>query len=467
MHRDVDVAIVGAGTAGLSALSQVRKVTGNFVLINGGALGTTCARVGCMPSKAAIQVAEDFHRRGVLDRCGIEGGQALRLDVPEAMEHVRELRDIFVDRVLAGSTDELGQDQLLEGYARFVEPNVLDVEGQTIRAKRVVIATGSCPYVPTEWERFGERILTTDHLFEQERLPESVAVIGLGVIGLEMGQTLHRMGVQVTGIDRLQTIGGLKDPAVSEAAAQAIGSELPLWLGHEAQVEPGPDGRLRVSAGEHSVVVDKLLVSMGRVPNLQRLDLARLGVTLDERGIPAFDRETMQVGELPVFIAGDATGERPILHEAGDEGRIAGYNAVHEPVARFRRKTPLAITFCDPTVATVGSAWDELDPERIAVGEMRLGPVGRALIMGKNKGMIRLYADRSDGRLLGAALAAPRGEDLAHLLAWSTQQGLTAADLLKMPYYHPTIEEALQAALRDLRRNLGLQDELPELERLA
>ncbi|MCW8956303.1 MAG: FAD-dependent oxidoreductase, partial [Gammaproteobacteria bacterium] len=121
MVREVDVAIIGAGSAGLYAMSQVRKVTSNFVLIDGGELGTTCARVGCMPSKVMIQVAEDFHRRCIFEREGIEGGEQLRLNIKQAMEHVEDLRDNFVDRTLGNSTDNLDENQLIESYAHFVD----------------------------------------------------------------------------------------------------------------------------------------------------------------------------------------------------------------------------------------------------------------------------------------------------------------------------------------------------------
>ncbi|MCW9014128.1 MAG: FAD-dependent oxidoreductase, partial [Gammaproteobacteria bacterium] len=107
MNREVDVAIIGAGSAGLYAMSQVKRFTDNFVLIDGGELGTTCARVGCMPSKALIQVAEDFHRKSIFDREGIEGKEALRINIPDAMEHVQDLRDTFVDRTRSHSTDQL------------------------------------------------------------------------------------------------------------------------------------------------------------------------------------------------------------------------------------------------------------------------------------------------------------------------------------------------------------------------
>lgn len=461
-ERKTDVAIIGAGSAGLYALSQVRNSGKRFVLINGGHLGTTCARVGCMPSKAFIQVADDFHRRNVFKRHGIEGGEALSLDIPKAMEHVRELRDTFVDRVLSNSTDQM-DEEFIEGYAEFLEPTLLKVNNQHIRAEKVILATGSRPFIPKDWEPFRDRIITTDELFELPDLPRSIAVIGLGVIGLEIGQALHRMGVEVTGIEQLELIGGLRDPLVSQVAVESIGKEFPIWLGQTAEVRE-ENGQLRVSSGERSVLVDQIVASMGRAPNLQGLGLENLGIPVHENTAPLHDVHTMQLGDLPIFIAGDATGERPILHEAGDEGRIAGYNASRETITAFRRKTPLSITFCDPNVVTVGAAWDDLDPATIAVGEVRFAPVGRALIMAKNQGILRVYAEPKTGKLLGASMACVKGENLGHLLAWCIQLGLTVFDLIKMPFYHPVIEEALQAALYDLMANVEAQpDPLPEL----
>jgi dihydrolipoamide dehydrogenase len=453
MQRKVDVAIVGAGSAGLVALAQVRRAGKSFLLIDGGELGTTCARVGCMPSKAAIQVAEDFHRRHRMDRIGVSGLESLRIDTSEAMEHVRDLRDIFVDRVLSGTTDEMG-DEFIEGRAEFLEPDVLEVKGQIVRAGKVIVATGSRPFVPPQWEAFADRVLTTDDLFEQTQLPESVAVIGLGVIGLEMGQMLHRLGVRVTGVDQMETIAGLKDPVVSQVAAEIIGKEFELCLGRPAEVKE-TDGKLEVRAGQKRVLVDKLLASLGRIPNVRGIGFEKLGVALDVNGVPVIDPNTMQVADLPVFIAGDATGSGAILHEAVHEGRIAGYNAVRDEPTAFRRFTPLAITFCDPNIVTVGRTWPDLDQESVVAGELRFGPVGRALILGKNRGVLRVYADRGSARILGAAMVAPHGEHLGHLLAWSIQQGLTVFDVLKLPFYHPVMEEAFQAVLRSIAERLG------------
>lgn len=450
METTVDIAIIGTGSAGLYALSAVRSATNNFVLINGGHQGTTCARVGCMPSKVLIQIAEDYHRRHLFLTQGIQGAEQLRIDIPAALQHVRKLRDSFVNRVTSGAITHL-QDKMIEGYAEFVEPTVLKVNNQHIRAKKIIIATGSTPFVPKAWANFKDYLLTTDNLFEQTDLPPKMAVLGLGVIGLEMGQALHRLGIELIGMDLLPSIAGIKDPKINQVAIELFQQEFPLWLGEPAELEQ-QGNQLLVRCGQQSILVDKVLASLGRIPNIAGLGIEKLGVTLDARGIPEFNPNTMQLDNLPIFIAGDVNGERPVLHEAGDEGRIAGFNAGQEVVSAFKRKTRLGITFTDPNIISVGKTWADLESRTdVIVGKMDFQMQGRALIMSKNKGMMHIYAEKKTGQLLGAEMIVPHGEHLGHLLAWSIQQNLTVFDLLKMPFYHPVIEEGLQSALYDLR----------------
>ena len=462
--REVDVAILGAGSAGLFALSQVKRETDNYVLINGGELGTTCARVGCMPSKVLIQAAEDFHRKSIFRREGIEGAEALSVDIPAVMEHVQDLRDTFVDRTL-GVTDGLDDAHLIDGYAKFVSNDTVEVNGEQIRAKSIVIATGSTPVIPAAWQELADDIISTDEFFELEDLPASMAVIGLGSIGLEMGQSLHRLGVKVIGVDQLDVVAKLEDSQVNEIAVTVIGKEFPLWLGQTASLEKVEAG-IQVTAGDNQQVVEKVLASLGRKPNLENLNLAATDIKFDANGIPLFDPLTMQLGNLPIYIAGDVNAERPLLHEAGHEGRVAGYNAVNNPAVKFKKKTPLAITFCDPNIATAGAQLSELNEADIAVGEIQFAPVGRALIIGKNRGLLKLYVQKSDGLLLGACMCCVKAENLAHLISWSIQNGMTVFDMLKMPFYHPVIEEALQAALYNVLPKLDIKQDLVELERI-
>ena len=156
-----------------------------------------------------------------------------------------------------------------------------------------------------------------------------------------------------------------------------------------------------------------------------------------------------------MFIAGDVNNDRPLLHEASDEGRIAGANAGRYPdVQSGSRRSPLSIVFSDPQIAMVGSRYSELEDSAIAVGEVSFADQGRSRVMLKNQGLLRLYADPNDGRFLGAEMFGPRAEHLGHLLAWAHQANMTVEQMLEMPFYHPVIEEGLRTALRDTRKQL-------------
>jgi dihydrolipoamide dehydrogenase len=445
MGKRCDVAIVGAGTAGLAALAVVRRQTEDFVIINDGAYGTTCARVGCMPSKALIEVANALRGQRSFRKMGIGGGERLAADLPAVLRHVRRIRDSLVHGVLK-LTDGLGERNIA-GRARFVGPQTLEVNGERIEAGRIIIATGSRPIVPAPWRGLGNRLITTDDLFEQSDLPRRLAVIGLGAIGAEMAQALARLGLEVSGFDSLERVAGLTDPVVAEAAVAILREELAVHLGVPAELAPAGDG-VRVSAGGIRAIADKVLVVLGRRPNLDALGLESLGVELDEHGMPPFDPRSTQVADLPVFIAGDADARTPILHEAADDGWIAGYNAMRDAPECFARRTRIGIVFTDPNAAIVGRPFAELQPGEAVIGEVNLEGQSRLRMRDADRGVMRVYAERTSGKLIGAELCAPSGENLAHLLALAVQQQLTVAELLRLPFYHPTVEEALRSALR-------------------
>ena len=200
--------------------------------------------------------------------------------------------------------------------------------------------------------------------------------------------------------------------------------------------------------------VDRVLVARGRRPNVDDLGLDTLGVALDADGLPKVNPSTMQVGRLPVFLVGEANGETSVLHEAKDDGQIAGINAVAKHVMRFERRTPLSIVFCEPTVAMVGKPLKEVKRRPHVIGEVQFAGQGRARIAQRDHGVLRIYAAKPTGKLLGAQLCAPGGEHLAHTLALAISQGLTVKQLQRMPLYHPTFEEGLRTALHQLASQL-------------
>jgi pyruvate/2-oxoglutarate dehydrogenase complex dihydrolipoamide dehydrogenase (E3) component len=283
MQKKFDVVILGAGTAGLAALKEVRRHTKSVLMIDPGPLGTTCARVGCMPSKVFIQIAHDVHPARLLETRGIlpENGRA---QLSRVMDEVRRYRDHF-DAPIVRDIQALGE-HFLQGHARFTGPRSLSVDGK--------------------------------HQLE----------------------------------------------------AQSI-----------------------------------------------------------------------------VIVAGDVDQNKQLLHEASDEGRIAGYNACHETPIPLARRTPLAVVFTHPGLAMVGRR--EAASGRTVIGKASYDDQGRAKIMGENEGAAHLYVAAADERLVGADILAPGAEHLAHLLAWAVSQRLTVHEMLELPFYHPTLEEGIRTALRN------------------
>lgn len=464
MVKKVKIAILGAGTAGLSAQRTVARKTEDYVVIDPGPLGTTCARVGCMPSKALLHAAWVFHqiKKG---GPGVINTDDISLDNSQVMAHVRKLRDHFVSGVMRGQ-EPWQKTHLISRRAKFLSPNTLDLEGEKLETERIVIATGSHPVLPQPWQAYREHLLDTDAFFELPSLPPKMAVIGLGPVGFELGQALHHLGVEMVGFDQVRTLAGFTDPELQNYAVDYFAQKMNLNF-EAVELTGMDDDSLTLQTGKQKIKVNKALIAVGRRPNVEDLGLEVLGVPLDDKGIPSFDPTTLQIGDLPVFIAGDVNGIRPILHEAADEGRIAGFNALQDHAQCFERRVPLQITFSRPNCAMVGQTYAQLQKEGIdfCIGETKFDNQGRAEIMGLNRGLLRIYAHRKDGKLLGSEMIAPEGEHLAHLIAWAIALGQSASDLLRMPFYHPVLEEGLRGAIRDAAKKCGKELSFAELMR--
>lgn len=457
----VDVAVIGAGTAGLAAYRAAIASGKSAVIIEGGPYGTTCARVGCMPSKLLIAAAEAAHVTEKWDAFGIRLEGTVRIDGRAVMERVRSERDRFVGFVVRG-VDSIPAEHKLRGYAKFIDDRSLQVDEHTVVTfGRAVIATGSSPAVPPMLKPAGKRLIVNDDVFDWTELPESVAVFGPGVIGLEIGQALHRLGVRVEVFGRGHFVGPFSDPALKAYATNAFAEEFPLHADAKVvSVEERPDGVRIVQELQDDRVVTKdfewVIAATGRTPNVKNLGLENTSVTLGANGVPEFDRTTMQCGSTHIFIAGDANNDLPLLHEAADEGRIAGENAARFPAVQpGLRREPIAVVFSDPQLATVGKRYVDLAPDSFVTGEVSFEDQGRSRVMLRNKGLLHVYADKASGRLLGCEMMGPDVEHLAHLLAWAMQSGMTVQRALEMPFYHPVVEEGLRTALRDAAAKLS------------
>ena len=468
-----DVAIIGAGSAGLTAYRAARAGGKRAVLIESGPYGTTCARVGCMPSKLLIAAAEAAHALAAAPAFGVHPGQ-VRIDGRAVMARVRSERDRFVGFVLEGM-EHIPEEDKLRGHARFTGPRELQLDDHTlVQAERIVIATGSSPVVPKEWRQAGGRVITSDAVFDWTDLPASVAVVGTGVIGLELGQALHRLGVRVAIYARGGSVAQLGDPQVLAEAARVLGAELDIRFQTQvAAVERADDGSEELlltsrdaTGKQRQERYDYVLSAIGRNPNVHALNLELAQIALDRRGVPLYDRHTMQCGSSAIFIAGDADDELPLLGEAADQGKIAGANAARFPAVQpGLRRTPLTVAFCEPQIATLGAGYQALCAShsgRFAVGMVSFSNQGRSRVMLQNHGMLRVYGEFGSGRFLGAEMIGPRAEHIGHLLSWACQAGLTVDAMLDMPFYHPVVEEGVRTALRDLAQQLAKEPPAPQ-----
>ena len=446
-----DLIIIGAGTAGLAAFKEAQKYSDNILLINDGPITTTCAQTGCMPSKALIHAAKLYDSRHSFQPTGIMGAENIRPDLTKILKKVREKRDFFLAHIHE-ETEKL-QSSIIKGTARFDSPTTIRANGKLFHTKASIIATGSTPFIPPKYKNYAQHIITSENLFEYTTLPKNIAVIGLGAIGLEVAQTLAKLDINITAINRNKKIGVVQDPTINDKIIDTLSKDMQVWLNSDPDIEPTAKG-YKLTHHSHTTTVEAFFIAAGRTPNLKKLGLKRLGIDLNGHGVPAFNRYTMQIPHYPIYIAGDVTDERAILHEAHDEGRRAAYHALNGENGYSPRYPKLQIIFTDPAISIVGDTTYALRHEQIIAGEANFATQGRAMVEDKNLGKIRIFASKQRGYLRGAEIMAPAAEHLSHFLALALTQNLTLQHILKTPFYHPTLEEGLKTALVDAQKKV-------------
>ncbi|HFC1082154.1 TPA: dihydrolipoyl dehydrogenase [Neisseria gonorrhoeae] len=454
-----DIVVIGGGTAGMGAFRNARLHSDNVYLIENNVFGTTCARVGCMPSKLLIAAAEARHHALHTDPFGVHlDKDSIVVNGEEVMRRVKSERDRFVGFVVT-DVEEWPADKRIMGSAKFIDEHTVQIDDHIqIAAKSFVIATGSRPVILPQWQSLGDRLIINDDVFSWDTLPKRVAVFGPGVIGLELGQALHRLGVKVEIFGLGGIIGGISDPVVSDEAKAVFGEELKLHLDAKTEVKLDADGNVEVhweQDGEKGVfVAEYMLAAVGRRPNVDNIGLENINIDKDARGVPVADPLTMQTSIPHIFIAGDASNQLPLLHEAADQGKIAGDNAGRYPnIGSGLRRSTIGVVFTSPQIGFVGLKYAQVaaqyQADEFVIGEVSFKNQGRSRVMLVNKGHMHLYAEKATGRFIGAEIVGPAAEHLAHLLAWAHQMKMTVPQMLDMPFYHPVIEEGLRTALRD------------------
>lgn len=468
--RKVSVAVIGAGTAGQNAFRQAQKTTENLVIINDGIWTTTCATIGCMPSKLMIAAAARAHEAKNSEAFGVHA--EVQIDGKQVMTRVQAERDRFTGFVKK-QVENWPEDKKISGRAYINKEGLIEVNDELIAADKIIVATGSSPFIPEGWgDKLGRTLITSDTVFELTDLPASMAVVGAGAIGLELAQAFNRLGVAVTLFNRVNRVGGLQDKDINQKAIDCLDQELTMQLGSEIK---NVGTQTHANSNELSAFIDYqdsagqsqqwqgdcVLVATGRRNSIDELGIENLGVELDDKNRPKnLNINTGQIGDLEVYIVGDANAHIPLLHVASDEGFSAGSEVCRDNIGAYIRPPaiPLSIVFCEPQIANVGMSLPEIEQSELehVTGKVSFDNQGRSRIMGVNCGLLHIYACKETDKILGASMVGPDAEYIGHILAITITNDISVKQLLDTPFYHPTILEGLRTALRDVQRQIQI-----------
>ncbi|WP_407305879.1 dihydrolipoyl dehydrogenase [Acinetobacter sp.] len=454
-----DIIIIGAGTAGISAYKEAIKHTQNILIINNGPWDTTCARVGCMPSKVLISTANRMH--DIQNAQEVALRVSAKIDTSQVMQHIRELRDYFTNAVLK-EVESWEASHKISGKAHFINSNTVQVSQQHYQAKSFIIAVGSTPTINRDWKNeLGEKLITSDQIFELETLPKSLAVIGSGVIALELAQAMQRLGIQTIVFARSRKVGSLTSPELQNIAQMSLSEELNIKFGILPEQVKKFRNQVKINyiekGTQSSFTADYLLVATGRNSYLDSLSLENIDSKFTDLKKLPVDLHTKQLADYPIFIIGDAHSNSPIQHEAAHEGRTTVHNCLNFPkLKNIKTLAPLGIVFSQPEMAIVGQSFKQLTQSKIefVTGFVSYKNQGRAIILGKNQGAIEVYIDKTTRKFLGSELFVESAEHMAHLLCWMIAEDLSLDKILEKPFYHPTLEEGLRTAFKHARRQL-------------
>ncbi|MFN4309191.1 MAG: dihydrolipoyl dehydrogenase family protein [Ferrovibrio sp.] len=451
---DCDIAVIGAGSGGLSVAAGAALMGARTVLIERGRMGGDCLNYGCIPSKALIAAA----RHAVSWRHA--SGMGIRYNEPEidfaaVMRHVKNTIAAVAPHDSAERFAALGAT-VLRAEARFVGPDLLQAGATTIRARRIVIATGSRPAIPPIPGLEAVRYLTNETIFDLDQPPIHLMILGGGAIGIELAQAFRRLGVKVTLIERLTCLAR-EDAELSGLLVNALREEGVL-LHEQTEVTlventvsgivltlRYADGRIERIAGSH------LLVVTGRQPNLDSLDLPRADIASDARGV-IVDRR-LRSSNKRVFAVGDATGLSPFTHTAGYHAGVVLKNVLFRLPATADHSLMPRVIHGDPELAAVGLNETEARARhgRITILRRSFAENDRARTEGRGDGLLKAIISPR-GRILGAAIAGPEAGGLIQpwILAMQKGLGVGAIQALAVPY--PNRGEASKQAAGDFYR---------------
>jgi len=438
----VDLCVIGAGSGGLSVAAGASQMGATVVLVERARMGGDCLNFGCVPSKALLAAARAAHAMRQADRLGIERHEP-RIDFAQVMDGVQDVIAEIAPHDSQERFEGLGVT-VLRASARFVARDTIEAGGETVRARRFVIASGSVPLVPAIPGLDAVPYLTNETLFDNEQKPAHLIVIGGGPIGVEMSQAHRRLGSTVTLIEKL-TLLPKDDPELVEVLrAQLLAEGIILLEGAEVtRAERSAGGiavSVRRSGGEVRVAGSHLLVALGRKANVDDLNLAAAGVAHGPKGVET-DRR-LRTTNRRIFAVGDVTGRFPFTHMAGYHAGIVLRNILFRLPAKVDDRAVPWVTYSDPELAQVGLGEAEARARHGSVTVLRwpFHDNDRAQAERDTRGFAKAMIDRR-GRILGASIVGAHAGELLQPWCLAIAKGMRIGAMAGLVVPYPTLGE--------------------------
>jgi len=453
--KEYDVVVIGAGPGGYVSAIRCAQLGLNTAIVEKKALGGVCLNVGCIPSKALIKNAEVAH---TLRERGKEFGFSfdnLELDYSTAFKRSRQVSKRLVRGV--GFLMKKNKIDVHMGSAKLTAKDTLEVtpeegEKETLKAKNIIVATGSHPFTVPGVELDGEKVVDYEDAILRDELPNSTAIIGGGAIGVEFATVWSGYGVDVTIIEMLDHLLPLEDPDVASEVEKAY-KKRGIKVMTKSRVkgvestDQGTKVTVETEDGKETVEADLTLVAIGFRPNSKGLGLEDVGVNIDQRGFIEID-EHMATNVNSIYAIGDVTGKLLLAHVASAMGIVAAETIAGVETVTLDYKMMPRATYSYPQTASFGYTEQEAREQGydVVVGQFPFQPNGKALGLGDYQGFIKVVTDKQYGEILGAQMVGPEVSELLPELTLAQRFELTAHEIGRNVHAHPSLTEAIMEA---------------------
>lgn len=440
------IVIIGAGPAGQKAALKAAKMGAKVSLIEKGELGGVCLNCGCVPSKTWLSSAHEFASLKEIAKYSTKEEELSALSSSYDFSKIQQRRQAVILRLKKGLEFLYKQAKvsLIKGEAKIKDSKTILVNNQEITFDALIIACGSLAFYPPAFEKFKDKLLDNSNVFNLEKLPKSITILGGGAIGCEFACFFNALGVKVVLVEKLPALALTMGQDISRAITNALekrGVEIKTGIGAKDLEIEGANKTIILDSGE-KITSEEVLVALGRKVDLSSLNLEALAIAYDKKGVKA-DPRTMQLKDN-IYAIGDITGLCLLAHAASAQASAA-VSHILTGKAQYNNDLIPAVLYTWPEAATIGLTKENAKTPVKAHKSFYLAN-GRALAQGESEGFCQIITEESSGKIIGAQIFGAQAGEIVHIIALAIKNNMTLADLEQITFAHPTLSEVLKDA---------------------